>query len=83
METPFGRRLQALRRQAGFTQKALARAAGLSTAAIAKLEGGVQGPLWRTVLLLAAILEVTPNDFLSGPARRSALAGLVSLSHPC
>jgi transcriptional regulator with XRE-family HTH domain len=59
----FGRRLKALREQAGVTQEALARTAGLSTSAIAKLEQRDLDPSWSTVQALAKALGVSCDDF--------------------
>ena len=61
---PFSDRLKALRNAAGLTQEALARAADVSTATVARLEHAGLDPSWNTVLKLASALRVSPNDFL-------------------
>jgi transcriptional regulator with XRE-family HTH domain len=73
---PFNDRLKALRTAAGLTQEALARAADVSTATVARLEYAGLDPSWNTVVKLASALRVGPNDFLdkdnSAPVEESA-----------
>ena len=52
MET-FGKRLKELREAAGMTQEGLARAAELSTSAVARIEQRGKDPAWSTVRRLA------------------------------
>ena len=59
----FKNRLKALRQAAGLTQEGLARAAGLSTSAVAKLERLPMGPAWDTAVKLADALGVRLDDF--------------------
>jgi transcriptional regulator with XRE-family HTH domain len=66
----FGPRLKELREAAGLTQPELAQRAGLSKAGVANLEQGRRTPGWDTVLILAAALQATPNDFTREPAPR-------------
>lgn len=60
----FSERLKALRTERGLAQEALARAAGVSTATVARLEHAGLDPSWSTVVKLAGALGVNPNDFL-------------------
>ncbi len=72
---PFKNRLKALREAAGLTQEGLARAAGLSTSAVAKLERLPMGPTWDTAVKLADALGVRLDDFrdkADGPAEGMA-----------
>jgi transcriptional regulator with XRE-family HTH domain len=61
---PFSDRLKALRTRRGFSQEALARAADVSTATVARLEHAGLDPSWSTVVKLARALGVGPSDFL-------------------
>jgi DNA-binding XRE family transcriptional regulator len=65
--TDFGDRLKTLREAAGLSQEALARAAGISTSAVAKLEQKRVEPSWPTVLELAKALGVGVEAFTTEP----------------
>ncbi|MBP3959441.1 helix-turn-helix transcriptional regulator [Gemmata sp. G18] len=62
----FSERLKRLRKQAGMTQEALARAANVSNTTVAKLEQGVGDPTWNTVVALARALGVSVAEFDEG-----------------
>jgi transcriptional regulator with XRE-family HTH domain len=62
-DVSFGRRLATIRRGKGMTQEALARAAGLSTSAVAKIENAGIDPSWSTVCKIADVLNVSLDDF--------------------
>jgi transcriptional regulator with XRE-family HTH domain len=63
----FAERLKALRKRADMTQEALARAADVSNATVAKLErGGGQDPNWSTVCKLADALGISVAEFRDG-----------------
>jgi transcriptional regulator with XRE-family HTH domain len=64
----FSDRLKALRKAAGLTQEALARAADLSSATVAKLERLPMGPAWDTAVKLADALGVSLDAFRDGEA---------------
>lgn len=61
--TGFGKRLKALRAEAGLTQEALGDLAGMRYQVIAKLEREANEPKWSTVLKLADALGVKADDF--------------------
>lgn len=63
METTFGKRLKELREAAGMTQEGLARAAELSTSAVARIEQRGKDPAWSTVRRLARALGVPLSAF--------------------
>jgi|GEM_PF-2425116 len=63
MSSGFGVRLKELRANAGMTQEALARAANVSLATVAKLERGETDPTWNTVRALAKALGVSIAEF--------------------
>ncbi len=63
MSSGFGRRLKELRASADMTQEAVARAADVSLATVAKLERGETDPTWNTVRALAKALGVSVADF--------------------
>jgi transcriptional regulator with XRE-family HTH domain len=67
--TTFGLRLKELRRQAGLTQVALAKAAGLSKTGVTDLEQGRREPSWRTLLALADALRIELSRFREPPAK--------------
>jgi transcriptional regulator with XRE-family HTH domain len=54
----FGDVLKAIRERVGMSQDRLARAADLSTSAVAKLEQGLVEPSWATVRALCKALGV-------------------------
>lgn len=62
----FGTRLQALRKQRGLSQEALADRLGVSRQAIGKWESGGALPSIDNLLELAAILETTVDYLLTG-----------------
>jgi transcriptional regulator with XRE-family HTH domain len=66
----FAGRLRELREAAGLTQPQLAERAGLSKAGVADLEQGRREPSWKTVLALAAALNVDSTAFTQEPAER-------------
>ncbi|SMP52870.1 PAS domain S-box-containing protein [Desulfonatronum zhilinae] len=61
----FGRRLKALRRQAGLTRKELAARAGMSPHHLNKVERGASGPSFGAIHALAAGLGVDPVAFFA------------------
>jgi transcriptional regulator with XRE-family HTH domain len=65
--TDFGDRLKAIREAAAMSQEALARAAGVSTSAVAKLEQKRVEPTWSTLLALAKALGVGVEAFVAEP----------------
>ena len=60
----MGRRIAALRRQAGLSQEALARVMGLSRMTIANWEQGKTEPSASQVKILADIFGVTTDQLL-------------------
>ncbi len=62
----FGRRLKALRRQAGLTRKDLAARAGMSPHHLNKVERGASGPSFGAIHALAKGLGIEPGLFFSG-----------------
>jgi len=54
----FGKRLQALRREAGMTQERLAERIDLTVESVSNIERGVFGPKFDTLEKIAAVLGV-------------------------
>jgi transcriptional regulator with XRE-family HTH domain len=65
-EELFGKNLRRVRSQASLTQMLLAERAHLDHAVISRLESGRQEPRLKTILRLAAALEVSTSDLLEG-----------------
>src|SRR5262249_28330966 len=72
----FGARLKQLREAAGLSQQGLAVAAGMNLFGVAKLERGINGPTWGSVLALAGALKVSCEAFViedrADPSARAA-----------
>jgi transcriptional regulator with XRE-family HTH domain len=60
----LGRRMAALRKDAGLTQEALAEAAGLHWTYIGQVERGERNPTYKSLLKLAKGLGVDPTDLM-------------------
>jgi DNA-binding XRE family transcriptional regulator len=58
----FGVNLRRLRDEAGLTQMTLSHRCGLEAAEISRLERGMRNPHLRTILRLAAALDVEPSE---------------------
>ena len=58
LKIDFGKRLQALRLQAGMTQEELANEIGVTVESISNIERGVYGPKFDNLEKLAAVLDV-------------------------
>lgn len=71
---PLGRRIQALRKQQGLTQDALAEIMGISPQAVSKWENSQSCPDIMTLPLLARQLDVTVDQLLTGEAPSSTPA---------
>ncbi|MDD5069014.1 MAG: helix-turn-helix transcriptional regulator [Candidatus Pacebacteria bacterium] len=54
----FGRRLKSLRKETGLSQRELAQRANLSTNYLALLETGNRSPSFKTITVLAKVLQV-------------------------
>jgi len=63
--------LGALRKQAGLSQRTLAKRAGLSMQTVSRLEHGANAR-YDTIELLAQALDVLPARLLRSPRRRNA-----------
>ena len=72
----IGARIAALRRQKKLSQQALARQVGVSPSAIGMYEQGRREPDCRTLIALAAILEVSTDYLLTGRAPAPDTAAL-------
>jgi transcriptional regulator with XRE-family HTH domain len=68
----FAARLRELREQAGLSREQLAERAGLKIGGVRDLEQGRRDPTWRTVLQLAAALQVQVTEFLAEPTSEPA-----------
>ncbi len=66
----FGRRVAALRKQAGLTQAELARALGVSTPLIGYYERQTPNPTLEVVNKLAVFFDVAPGFFLDEEAKK-------------
>ena len=74
--TPFGRRMNELRRQRGITQKHLAEALGVSSAYLSSIERGRRGrPPFALVERIIGYFEIIWDD-------ADELRALADLSHP-
>lgn len=58
-QSGLGRAVQAMRKEAGIDQAALAERAGLPESLIAEIESGMADPAWGDVRRVAAVLDVT------------------------
>jgi transcriptional regulator with XRE-family HTH domain len=60
--------IRIFRKEAGLTQKALARKSGLSFSMVSKLESGEQSnPSYETIKKIADVLYISPGELLSSP----------------
>lgn len=71
-----GSRVRALRREHGWSRKALAERAGLSERFLAEVESGRGNPSLRSLAEIAEALATTPVALLEAPSRIVALLGL-------
>lgn len=63
----LGRRIRRLRKSAGLSQDALARAAGLGRVTLVRLEKGDQSPRFKTLAAIASALEIPVSELLVEP----------------
>ena len=63
----LGQRIRRLRKSAGLSQDALARAAGIGRVTLVRLEKGEQTPRFKTLAAIATTLEVDVSDLLVEP----------------
>jgi len=68
----FGRRLVALRKASGFTQRELAQALGISRRMISYYEGETQHPPTTILPRLAQALGVSADELLNGVGQRES-----------
>lgn len=61
----LGQRIRRLRKSAGLSQDALARAAGIGRVTLARLEKGEQSPRYKTLGAIAKALEVGISELLA------------------
>jgi transcriptional regulator with XRE-family HTH domain len=66
MDEHLGRRVAALRAQRGWTQQQLADRVGISRVAVSHLEAGITIPGERTVVLLAGLFKLEPDELVAG-----------------
>lgn len=71
----LGRRVRALRADAGLTQEALAHAAGLHWTYVGQIERGERNPTFLNVLKLARGLGAEPARLMPADRRRRAARG--------
>lgn len=71
-----GSRVRALRREQGWSRKALAERAGLSERFLAEVESGRGNPSLRSLAEIAQALATTPVALLEAPSQIVALLGL-------
>jgi transcriptional regulator with XRE-family HTH domain len=64
LEMSFGRVLQQLRRERGFSQEELGFRSGYHRTYISLLERGLKSPSLRTIFQLAEALEVGPSQMI-------------------
>ena len=64
LEMSFGRVLQQLRRERGFSQEELGFRSGYHRTYISLLERGLKSPSLRTIFQLAKVLEVGPSQMI-------------------
>jgi len=68
----FGARLREARKNAGLTQKTLAKLAGITSKHVSELERCVTQPGLAVALALAKAMDITVTDFSAPDARTSA-----------
>ncbi len=68
----LGRRIQALRKEAGLTQEALAEKMGITAQAVSKWENDLSCPDIMTLPLLCKVLHTTADTLLTGESAASA-----------
>ncbi|MFA7243317.1 MAG: helix-turn-helix transcriptional regulator [Sulfuricellaceae bacterium] len=74
LKIQFGKRLQALRREAGITQEQLADKIGLTVESISNIERGLFGPKFENLEKIATVLKVpvkTLFEFERGESGKS------------
>ena len=74
-----GEIIRAKRKERDMTQVELAFRAGINPATLSQLETGVRTPTMATVEKIAAALNMTVSELLSGPTDPKAEARLVTL----
>nr|MBA2283396.1 helix-turn-helix transcriptional regulator [Acidimicrobiia bacterium] len=62
----FGRRIAGLRARLGWTQQVLADRLAMSRVAVSHLEAGMSVASERTVVLLAGVFKVEPDELVTG-----------------
>ena len=67
----FGKRLQALRAEAGFSQEALAHASGVSRRYLSGIERGEANPSLDQIVRLAETIRVEPAELMPPRTGRS------------
>jgi transcriptional regulator with XRE-family HTH domain len=65
-QTMFGNKVKELRREAGFSQEALADEAGIHRSHLGKIERGTIDITLSTMIKIARILQVKPSVLLYG-----------------
>ena len=62
----LGQNIQTVRKLKGMKQQELADAIGINLQSLSKIERGVNYPTFETLEKIMAVLEVAPNEMLSG-----------------
>jgi transcriptional regulator with XRE-family HTH domain len=62
----FAKRIQELRKERLLSQKDLGEILGVSNKAVSKWENGESMPQMKTILKMAEVFEISPNELLSG-----------------
>ncbi len=68
----IGRRIAARRKARGLTQEQLSELVDISNTYMSSIERAVSIPSTEVIMRLSIALDTTPDEFLTGTARRSA-----------
>lgn len=67
LRTEFGRRMQYLRKRAGFSQGQLAGILGCDLTTVSKIERGIHGPRFDLFTKIVTALKAHPREFFEFP----------------
>jgi transcriptional regulator with XRE-family HTH domain len=61
----LGAAIRRLREERGLSQERLAFEARVTVSALSRIERDLSSPLWRTLLRIADVLEITPSELVA------------------
>ena len=68
----LGQNIQTIRKLKGLTQQALSEQIGINLQSLSKIERGINYPTFDTLEKLIEVLQVTPNELLSGKLKTTS-----------